>query len=141
MRIASKELMPRLTPLLRVAFALASLFALLPLVIVLGTYDLIPWLDVVGFPRSSGTVTVGLVAGLAFVALWGIALSGWNPLHRVDVAMAKMRAKAEAESQPAGLPPPLFERIVVVVVLGAVAFILHWLVFEGLPSGIVTLLK
>jgi hypothetical protein len=140
MEIASKGLMPRLTPLLRLAFALASLFPLLPLVIVLGIYDLIP-LTVIGFPRSGVTVGVGVAAGFIFASCLAIAITGWNPLHRVDVALAKLRPETESAPSPAVPQLGLSQRIVLVVIAGTLLIFANWLIGEGIARGIGALFR
>jgi hypothetical protein len=81
MQMASKGLTSRLTPMMRLALALAALFALLPLIVVLAVYELFP-LTVIGIPRSSATIGVGVVAGAISVACWALVVTGRNPLHR-----------------------------------------------------------
>jgi MFS family permease len=78
---ASKGFAPRLSPLLRLVLALASLPALLPLIVVLAVYELFP-LEVTGIPRSDATVGVGVAAGAIFVAFWALVVTGWNPFYR-----------------------------------------------------------
>jgi hypothetical protein len=134
MQIVSKGLMPRLTPMLRIALALASLFFLLPLLVILGTYGIGP-VTVTGGAPSVGTLIAGVVVGAIFIALWGIVITGWNPLHRVDVAMANMRAEAEAAAARAP-KPSLGQRVGAIVVIGAVVYLLHWLMSQGMIRAI-----
>ena len=132
---ASKGLMPRLTPLLRLAFALAAIFPLVPLVFVLAMYGLAPGVDYAGPPPSSATLTVGIAAGLFFFAFVGLAVTGWNPLHRFDVALAN--ARTEAAAVPADAPKPaLWKRIGFVVLLLGGAYVLNWLVLGALSRVI-----
>lgn len=139
MEAVSKGLMPRLTPMLRIAFGLAAIFPLVPLVLVLGSYDLVPGVKVVGIPPSGGVVVVGLVAALFFAAFIGIAITGWNPLHRFDVAAAELRAEADvaAKSAPG---PGLGRRVLFAAALGAVALLINWAMSAGI-SGITSLLR
>lgn len=81
MQMASKGLAPRLSPLLRLVLALASLPALLPLIVVLAVYELFP-LEVTGIPRPGAATGVGVAAGAIFVACWALVVTGWNPFHR-----------------------------------------------------------
>jgi ABC-type protease/lipase transport system fused ATPase/permease subunit len=134
MQIASKGLMPRLTPMLRLALALASLFFLLPLLIILGAYGIGPVTVTDGAP-SGGMLIVGVVVGGIFIALLGLAITGWNPFHRVDVAMAKMRAEAEAAAIHAP-KPSLGQRVGAIVVIGAVVYLLHWLASQGMIRAV-----
>ena len=115
--------MPRLTPMLRIAFALASLPVLLFLLIILGAYGIGP-VTVTGDPPSNGFFVVGLVVGVVFVAFLGLAITGWNPLHRVDVAMAKMRTESEDRSPAsrAGTTPPSPRKFIVVLVVVSLGF-------------------
>ncbi|APV48308.1 hypothetical protein BWI17_00590 [Betaproteobacteria bacterium GR16-43] len=124
--------MPRLTPMLRLAFALASLMPLFPLIIVLGVYELFP-LTVVGISRSWGTITAGIAAALAFLACWALVITGWNPLHRVDVELADLRAQAIAERPPA-IPTSLPQRILGVIVVVGVAALASWIFREALRA-------
>ena len=126
--------MPRLTPLLRVALALTSLLVLLPLLIILGTYGIGP-VTVIGGAPSDGTLIAGVVVGAIFITLLGLAVTGWNPLHRVDVAMAELRAEAEAAAKHAP-KPSLGQRVVAVVVVGVALYLIHWLMSEGMIRAV-----
>ena len=128
--------MPRLTPMLRIAFALASLPVLLILLIILGNYGIGP-VTVIGGAPSGATLIGGVVVGAIFMALLGLAITGWNPFHRFDVAMAKMRAEAEAEAAAIHAPKlSLGQRVFAVVVIGAASYLIHWLMSEGVMRTI-----
>jgi hypothetical protein len=132
---------PRISPMLRFAFMLMAIFPFVPLLFVLATYDLIPGVEYIGPPPSSVELTVGIISGLIFVALIGIAATGWNPLYRLEVAAARMvRTDLETLSVDAS-KPPMLQRIAVTVSLVVGFLAINWLLSEGIVRGVRALFR
>ena len=120
---------------MRVACGLIALFIAMPALLI-GAFALDP-------QPGSESLFFPAMAVFLWLTLFGfaaLAISGRNPLRRLDVAAAKMRAEAEAASQH--LPKPsISKRILWGVVSIAVMLLINWAITEGLRNGIAALFK
>lgn len=84
----------------RFAFAVVALIAAVPILLVIGNYGLLPGVVVQGFEFSGVMAAVTLISTLILFGFGYFAVTGQNPLEKLDEAAAKRRAEIEAHPEP-----------------------------------------